>query len=270
MTGLLIKIFYEVRWPVKLFGAGLCLVMTLLTILLPKVLGDIHRVFERMPFVKPLITALLGIDPGDQLTAQMTQAFLWVHPTVLTLMWAHEVMYCTRCPAGEVDRGTIDFLMSLPVSRWRVFLAESLGWILSGLFIVACGLSGHLIASRFIRPEMQSTLPQVAFVFANLMCLYLAVGSFTFLVSSLSDRRGRAMGVVFAVLLLSFLLNFLAQFWDPAKSIRFLSVLEYYRPAVIIQSGLFPWFDVCALLIGAVVTWTAAGIVFSRRSLCTV
>ncbi len=162
----------------------------------PKGSGDIHRVFERMPFVKPLITALLGIDPGDQLTAQMTQAFLWVHPTVLTLMWAHEVMYCTRCPAGEVDRGTIDFLMSLPVSRWRVFLAESLGWILSGLFIVACGLSGHLIASRFIRPEMQSTLPQVAFVFANLMCLYLAVGSFTFLVSSrVIAGQGHGSGV---------------------------------------------------------------------------
>ncbi|MBL8818634.1 MAG: ABC transporter permease subunit [Planctomyces sp.] len=270
MIGLLIKIWYEVRWPVKFFSLGLGIIMCLLTILLPKVLGDIHRVFEKMPFVKPLITALLGIDPGNQLTAQMTQAFLWVHPTVLTLIWAHEVMYCTRMPAGEVDRGTMDFLMSLPMSRWKIFIAETIGWILTGVIILAGGLLGHSIASNFLRPEMQASFRQAAFVILNLFCVYLVVGSFSFLVSSCCDRRGRAMGIVFAVLLLSFLLNFLAQFWDVAKLFRFLSVLEYYRPAVIIQSNTFPMQDIVILLSLAGLIWGAAGTVFRHRSLCTV
>ncbi|MCA9059762.1 MAG: hypothetical protein KDA85_14745, partial [Planctomycetaceae bacterium] len=100
MKGLLLRIFWEVRWPVLLFAGGLSAIMALLTALLPKVLGDIHRVFERMAFVKPLITALLGVDPGERMTSTMSQAFLWVHPTVLTITWAHEVMYCTRTPAG--------------------------------------------------------------------------------------------------------------------------------------------------------------------------
>ena len=71
-------------------------------------------------------------------------------------------------------------------------------------------------------------------------------------------------------MLASFLLNFLAQFQDWAKSLSWLSVMEYYRPAIIIQSGLFPWQDVKILLCIAATFWIAAGVTFRRRSICTV
>lgn len=293
MSGLLRKIAIEVRWPVVWFSAGLALIMALLTSLLPKVLGDIDKVFKRLAFVKPLLTALLGVDPGEQMTAQMSQAFLWVHPTVLTLLWTHSVMYCTRLPAGEVDRGTADFLLGLPVSRWKVFWCESIGWLVSGGLILAAGYCGHTIASVWVQPEMMPPAVVTLYVMTNLLCVYLAVGGFAFLVSSLSDRRGRAVGVIFAVLLLSFLLNFVAQFWDPfrpesetadlpslrmpladpshepAVTLATFSVMDYYRPAIIIQSEAFPVRDVTVLLVLFGLTWTAAGIVFRRRSICT-
>lgn len=299
MTGLFTKIFIEVRWPVVWFSAGLALVMALLTSLLPKVLGDIHHIFERLPFVKPLITALLGVDPGEQLTAQMSQAFLWVHPTVLTLIWAHVVMYCSRMPAGEIDRGTVDFLLGLPVSRWKVFLCESVGWVLSGVVIIVAGFCGHLAASSALQPDMTPSKTATCYVLVNLFCVYLAVGGFAFLVSSMCDRRGRAVGVVFAVLLLSFLLNFVAQFWDPFRpelarpvipgislpapttsdtglppaepfiTLATFSVMEYYRPALIIQSEQFPASDLAVLLTLFLICWLSAGLIFRSRSICT-
>jgi len=91
-----------------------------------------------------------------------------------------------------------------------------------------------------------------------------------FLLSACSDRRGRAVGIVFAVLLLSCLLNFLAQFQESAKTISWLSIMEYYRPAIVIQSGLFPTSDVQTLLGLAAFCWTTALVVFHRRSICTV
>lgn len=271
MTGLLQKIWMEVRWPVLWLSLGLGVVMGLLTALLPKVLGNIHTMFDKMPIVKPLLIALLGVDPGDQVSAQLSQAFLWVHPTVLTLLWAHEVMYCSRMPAGEIDRGTADFLLCQPVSRWQVYFAETIGWLMSGFCILCVGYAGHLAASMSVQPDMRLSVSHTMMVMANLAAVYLAVGSLAFLVSALSDRRGRAIGIVFTALLASFLLNFLAQFLDWAKSIsRWLSVMEYYRPAIIIQTGLFPWSDVTVLLCVAAVLWTAAGVVFRMRSVCTV
>jgi succinate-acetate transporter protein len=108
------------------------------------------------------------------------------------------------------------------------------------------------------------------FVVANLFAVYLVVGSFTLLISAFSERRTRALGVVFAVLLLSFLLNFLAQFWEPAKSVSFLSIMEYYRPALIIQSGQFPASDIGILAAISAVCWLLGGFVFRHRSICTV
>ena len=271
MSGLLQKIWMEVRWPVLWLSLGLFAVMGLLTALLPKVLGNIHQMFDKMPMVKPLLTALLGVDPGDQVSAQLSQAFLWVHPTVLTLLWAHEVMYCSRMPAGEIDRGTADFLLCWPVSRWNIFLSETIGWLLSGIMILLFGYSGHLLASLSVQPGMRLSATDTLMVMSNLGAVYLAVGSFSFLISTLSDRRGRAIGVVFTVLLASFLLNFLAQFQDWAKSISpWLSVMEYYRPAIIIQTGMFPWSDVTVLITMAVVLWLASALIFRGRSICTV
>jgi len=270
MRGILTKIFHEVRWPVLLFGTGLGLVMALLTALLPKVLGDIDKVFERLPFIKPLITALLGVDPGEQFTATMIQAFLWVHPTVLTLIWAHEVMYCSRLPGGEIVRGTVDFLLGLPVSRWTLYVCETIGWLVSGITILALGWTGLFLASDSLQPDMRPAASATLFVMLNLLAVYAAVGAFAFLVSSFSDHRTRAIGAVFGVLLMSFLLNFLAQFWDPAKSVSFLSVMEYYRPAIVIQSGEFPLSDVGILLAIAGICWSAGGLVFRGRSICTV
>jgi ABC-type transport system involved in multi-copper enzyme maturation permease subunit len=302
MKGLFRKILTECRWPVFWFSAGLAIIMALLTSLLPKVLGDIDRIFDRLPFVKPLITALLGVDPGEQMTAQMSQAFLWVHPTVLTLMWAHAVMYCTRVPAGEIDRGTADFLLGLPVSRWQLFLTESLGWLFSGAIILAVGYLGHAIASLWLQPKMMPGRAATLFILLNMFSLYMVVGGFAFLVSALSDRRGRAVGVIFAVLLMSFLLNFVAQFWDPFKpesamqtlpafsgveltseetgggveaaaydgvTLATFSLMDYYRPAIIIQSQQFPGSDIAVLLTLFFLMWLSAGLIFHRRSICT-
>ncbi|MEZ6124050.1 MAG: ABC transporter permease subunit [Planctomycetaceae bacterium] len=270
MRGLLRKIYLEVRWPVLYFSLGMAFVMALLTTLLPKVLGDAERIFQRLPFVKPLLTALLGVDPGDGFTAQMMQGFLWVHPTVLSLLWAHELMYCSRMPAGEIDRGTVDFLLGLPISRWKLYFSETIGWIGSGVIILATGFCGHLLASGTLQPQMRPPAAAAAAVMTNLLGVYLAVGGLAFMVSACSDRRGRAIGLMFAVLLASFLLNFLAQFWEPARKVSFLSIMEYYRPARILQSGCFPRNDFAVLLAVAAISWSLGGIIFRRRSLCTV
>jgi len=270
MRGLLNRIRMEMQWSAFWFSLGLFTAMGLLTALLPKVLGNIHEMFERLPLIKPLITALLGVDPGDNFSAQLSQAFLWTHPTVLTLTWAWELMYCSRLPAGEIDRGTADFLMCLPASRTTLFTAETLGWLISGSLLLAAGYAGHLLATSFVHPEMRLTTRSTLLVLSNLAALYLAVGGLAFLLSSLSDRRGRAIGAVFAILLASFLLNFLAQFQDWAKQISWLSMMEYYRPAIVIQANEFPWNDICVLLGLAAATWIAALAVFCRRSICTV
>ena len=270
MRGLLTKTLYEVWLPTLLFGCSLLVVMALLTHVLPQLQEGLSGILNQVPFVRSMLTALLGTELGNQINARTMQAFLWVHPVVLALLWAHEIALCTRMPAGEIDRGTIDVLLSLPVSRRTVYVGESMVWLASGILILAMGLLGHRLAAPAMSAPTRPDLWTAVLVVANLYCVYVAVGGIAFLVSALSDRRGRAMAIVFGIVLASFLLNFVAQFWEPARQVAFLGIMEYYQPAKILQNGDFPGGDVAVLLLVGGVCWLLGGEVLARRSICTV
>lgn len=269
MRGILIKILYEVWLPTLLFGAGLYIIKALLTHVLPQVLEGMGEVFEQFPLAKTLLTALLGTEVGDVITERTMQAFLWVHPVVLALLWGHEITLCTRMPAGEIDRGTADVLLSWPVSRRQTYLCETIAWLASGLLLLGLGYLGHRTTVSTMPVSMRPEWSRAALVMLNLWCVYLAVGGIVFFISALSDRRGRAIAVAFAVVLVSFLLTFLAQFWEPARHVAFLSVMQYYQPAKILGSGEFPVRDALVLVSIAAATWLAGSEIFARRNICT-
>lgn len=269
MRGVLLKVLHETWLGTLLFALGLLAAEVLLNLILPQILGQLDTMMGRMPFVRDMLSALLGVDIEGEVTAQLMHAFVWVHPTVLTLLWANETMFGTRFPAAEVDRGTIDVLLALPVSRRGIYLCETIGWLGSGLIMLAAGAGGYLLGSRGLAADVRPDFARVLLVLFNLFCVYVAVGGFVFLVSSLSERRGRAVTVVFATVVASFLMNFLAQFWPPAEPFAFLSVLEYYQPATILSTGSLLPLDIGVLLVAGGAFWVAGLEITARRSLCT-
>ena len=120
-------------------------------------------------------------------------------------------------------------------------------------------------------PLLIAVAPSWAFiVIANLFCLYLAVGGLGWLISSLSERRGKAIAIVFSILLASFLLSFLAQFWEPARRISWIGLLNYYQPLAILQSESWPWRNMAVLTVFGGVCWLVGGVIFARRDIRTV
>ncbi len=270
MTGLLRKAIRETWLTTVLFCLAWALVMAQLTYILPQIQDGMEGVFGSLPFVRTIVTALMGTELGETITAQMMQAMLWVHPVVLALMWAYETVVCTRFPAGEIERGTIDVLLGWPVSRRAVFWSESIIWLAGGLLLFLSGLTGHMLVVSLVLPaDARPDLLKSWWVMVNLLGVYAAVGGFAFLVSALNDRRGVAMATVFGVIVFSYLLNFLAQFWSPARSLAFLSILHYYQPARIFQDGVNAQH---LLVLGGLATtaWVSAGEIMARREIRTV
>ena len=269
MRGLLLKIWYETWVTTLILGIALLGADSLLTYAVPKFQSGMDDLFDRFPISREFITAMLGSQIGEEINARAMQALLWVHPTVLTLLWTHAIVFCSRFPAGEIDRGTVDVLLGLPVSRRKAYYVEVFAWMLSGMFVLTMGYLGHRTTAPLMPAEMRPGPVDAAFVLINLFCVYLAVGAFAFLISANSDRRGRAIGATIALVLCSYLLNFLAQFWEPVNAISWLSVMEYYRPAIVIQTGEFPADDVVTLLSVAGAAVVLGGEVVARRSICT-
>jgi ABC-2 type transport system permease protein len=267
--GLLLKSFREL-WPVMLlFGVALFVVQAVLAFVLPTFQEQFQGQLLQLDFLRRIFSAMLGTDLAENIGPELFQSVCWVHPVVLALVWACAIVCCTRIPAGEVDRGTIDVLLSLPVSRRQVFLAESFAWLAGLGAVLTLGCLGNIAGSIGVKPDLRPDRVRMLMAAAHLFVLAMSVGAFAWLISSLSDRRGKAITGAFIAVLASFLLNYIAQFWEPAKRANWLSILSYYRPLFIIRDGVWRWGDLAVLAGLAAVLWAAAGAVFSRRDLAT-
>jgi ABC-2 type transport system permease protein len=166
-----------------------------------------------------------------------------------------------------VDRGTVDVLLGLPVSRWEIFLSETFVWLGTGMLILVAALCGNLLGGLGLPPEQRPQLSRLLIILLNVFCLYVAVGGLAWLISSLSDRRGKAITILFVTLLALFLLNYLAQFWQPLGKLVFLSPLHFHRPISVLANGIWPIRDMAVLVIAGAMLWIAGGVVFARRDL---
>ena len=268
--GLIVRAFRELWLTTLVLGLVLMGFEAALAFTLPKFGAQMSQEWLQLDFARGIMQAMLGTAIADRIGPHMFQSMAWVHPVVLALVWAHALVCCTRVPAGEIERGTADVLLGLPVSRWEVFLSETLAWLVCGAVVLTAALAGNLLGGLALPPAERPQLARVLLVLLNLFCLYGAVGGLAWLVSSLSDRRGRAMTIVFLILLALFLLNYLAPFWPPLEKFEFLSPLHYHRPVNVLANGAWPWRDLAVLAGVGGASWFTGGVVFARRDLCTV
>lgn len=267
--GLMLKAAIEM-WPATLMcGLLLFVVEGVVAYVIPTFEGQLSESLMQIKFLQNFLGAMLGVKLTDQIGPAAFMAFPWVHPVVLALVWAHALFCCTHTPSGEIDRGTADVTMTLPVTRFGILISETVVWFAAGVVVLLLMLAGNEVGTRYAAPADRATMQSMLIALVNLACLYLAVGGLAWLVSASSNRRGVAMTIVFVLLLASYLLNFLAQFWEPAQNVSFLGVLDYYRPLFVLRDGTVPWSDIGILLGVAAVMWVAAGIVFTRRDVCT-
>ncbi len=269
IRGLVTKTIYEVWAPTLIFIVAVFVFEMLLAYILASFAADMIGPMFQNAFFQNIVKGLLGADLPANFGPPAISAMSWVHPAILMLLWSQAVTFATRTPAGEIDRGTIDVLLTLPVSRFRLLASDTLVGLTCGAVMIAAGFLGFWIGNRFLPPESRADFARLAVIAVNCYCLYMTVMGLSFLTSALNERRGRAIAAVVAIILPSFVLNFLTQFSATAESIGFLSFMTYYRPLEVLQQSGWPVADMLVLLTAAGTSWLAAAIVFIRRDIRT-
>lgn len=266
--GLLYKSYRETRWSLLSFGLALLLFQCLLAFVLPSFAQQIGESLIKIPFMRSILTGMLGMDPGEGMTGDILSVFAWGHPVVLALIWTQEITFCTRIPAGEVDRGTFDMILAMPVSRMQVYLGETGLWLVCGLFLLAMAFLGNLAGFTLYDGNATYNYPRAFRILGNLFGLYLAVGGFAFLASAWSNHKNRAMTFVFSLVIGAFFLNFVARLWSPAGKLAWLSLMEYYQPMEIAR-GHAPWGDTAVLVSLGLIAWVAGAVIFRKKDIPT-
>jgi ABC-type transport system involved in multi-copper enzyme maturation permease subunit len=270
--GLLHRAWREIAWTSLVFAMVVGSISGLLAYALPRIQARFMQRQFIPPGVRQFRDAIFGFDSTGAGVSEIAFALAWSHPIVLALLSAHAIMVCTRVPAAEVERGTIDVLFALPVSRWSVLVSETSAWLLSAALVLGSVYAGSYIGAQFIKPEYRPDWSRLAMVFANLALVYTLIGTAAMLAATITNRRTWAILAALILTIASLLINFLYTL-DPSleftKRLAFLSFLDYYRPIRVLMDGAWPLRDMAILGGAAVAIWTIAGIWLSRRDITT-
>ncbi|MBK9120749.1 MAG: hypothetical protein IPM18_14305 [Phycisphaerales bacterium] len=225
------------------------------------------RMLLERPLAQRFMQVLLGENLLAYLTATSVVSVGLAHPLLYTLSWTLLVTLGTRAICAEVDRGTSDLLLALPISRAAVYVTTSTVWLGAALLVSIVPLPGIWLGT-WVFPLYEA--PEFAKLWrlcVNLFAVNVSVGALTMLVGAFLSRRNHAVGWVLGGLVVSFLINVLEQFWSPARHFSFLGVLHYYRPLPIVRDGVLPIEDITTLLVIAGTAWSIGLWHFCRRDI---
>ena len=167
-----------------------------------------------------------------------------------------------RAIAGEEERGTLELLLSAPISRRRVLLEKVaagvlmlavLGVVLFAALAVGAQLAGMAIGTG-----------RLAATALSVVVLTLPFGALALALGCATGARGAAIGPTVAVAAAAYLLDSLAPLSSALRPWRVVSPFHWYDAEAVLTGG--PRWGYLALLAGTAALLTAlAAVLFERR-----
>jgi ABC-2 type transport system permease protein len=240
-------------------------------VLFMTVLGEFGRQGQMQWMQQEFVQRIMRTFLGAELTPDMSPTGLmclgFSHPLIYALAWSFILSSGTRMPAGEIDRGTADLLLTLPLTRTALFLSVSAQLLLGVVMLSTATIFGLWIGEQVVPLWEPLDFSRFGMIVVNLLALHLCVSGGTLLASSFQSRRGPAVAIVLGCLLASFLLELLGQFSATARAVGVISPLHYYRPLALVRGDAWPWTNLLVLASAAMVFWTVALVQFRRRDI---
>jgi ABC-2 type transport system permease protein len=238
---LLGKHVHESRWTLVLSAAALFGLGWLFVYVTSLNEGEIRDALEsdtggtRIQFLRNL-----GVTEETSSVALMIAS--WNHPFILLLVSMWSIGRGSGAVAAEVERGTLDLILSRPVARWAYLTSQVIVAVL-GLAILAGGLFlGAAIAVRynaFHQPPDPWKLIRPAI---NLAALGLPIYGYTLLASSLDHVRWRPTSIGsfltlagFIAFVISLIEVFQKMRWKPW--LERISIFKAYNPVELVTKG---------------------------------
>lgn len=155
-----------------------------------------------------------------------------------------------RAIAGEEQEGTLDLLLSMPVSRTRMLLEKMLAIVLELVILGVVLFVVLWISAAAAGMDVSPALLLAATTDAVLLALVF--GALALLLGAATGRRGLAIGVAAALGVLAYVVHGLAPLVDVFDTLRPASPYYHYVASDALRAGLDPLHALTLLAISAV------------------
>ena len=260
MTG---KIFTETLrrgWRAMLYwgiGMGLYGLFIAVAVLDDASLKQIMTVIDTMPSF--LIKGFMGTADIDFMTSPDGYFAIKFFSMALLLFSVYAVMAGMAVTANDEEAGILDSFLSLPVPRWTVMLERALAFAVLMLGVLGLTYAGILMGAALV-PDMSYDLGVIGLGMINLFPAMLFALGLTVLCGVLFRRRSVALGVTAAIIVTSYMLDFIASGSpdSPLAVLGYFSYFHYNNGVGVMQFGLEP--VNITLLVGVAVIFAALAV----------
>jgi ABC-type transport system involved in multi-copper enzyme maturation permease subunit len=261
------RFLQESLWPGLMACAGIVLFVVLFVWAMQIMGPQLMEFLSSVDFLRRMLELAFGISMEGSISSNVLFSIVWLHPVVLALAWGTLIAIATRQTSGEVERGTAELLLTLPLSRPAMLACGIICWTIAAIFISFSPFVGVFLGSTLFVPAEPVRLERFAIVMLNFLALNLAVAALATLAGCCITRRGIAVASMASLLVAGVAMNFLESFLPFIREIRFLNLLNYYRPSNVARDGICPLDDILVLLAIGLTGIGAAVAVWQRRDM---
>ncbi len=208
--------------------------------IMPVIYATFGRSLEVILHSGVIPDAFLRVLGADPFSLDGAVALGVIHPIAIALFVVYPVGFAAAAIAGERQRGTLEVLLSRPVSRRSVFLTNLVATIAVAILTTAAWLLGTLVGAAAYGLGDRLDAGNLAFLVANVVLLLAALAGISLAASASFDRLTPAIGIGIAVVLVSYVLEILGTMWPDAEFLQPFSVFHYLRPMDILAGRAAP------------------------------
>lgn len=201
---------------------GIALLIFLMQIAVSAIVHDNANVRTFLTFINMLPSIVKTALGGDMLQAGNTAALLTIgyqHPFVMFLCMLFAVGVPTGLLTGEVQKGTMELILSRPVTKTQVYLCACILTLVGMFGLVLTMFFGTFVAVHIYHFDQRIPLDLFFRIAINGGLLASTFGAFALLCAATFARLYSALGVAVAFLSLNYFVALVAEWWP---SIRFL------------------------------------------------
>lgn len=131
--------------------------------------------------------------------------------------------------AGEIENGTIATLLSLPISRAKLFMSKYIAGVIGlALFsIISIGSTVPIALAYSLDPQVRNFITMIVLGVLFGWAIYSA----SILLSAFAKSKTTVYSIIGGVLVLMYALNIIAGFKQSISWLRYLSIFNYFKPS---------------------------------------
>jgi len=201
---------------------GIALLIFLMQIAVSAIVHDNANVRAFLTFLNMLPSIVKTALGGDMLQAGNTAALLTIgyqHPFVMFLCMLFAVGVPTGLLTGEVQKGTMELILSRPVTKTQVYLCACVLTLVGMFGLVLTMFFGTFVGVHIYHFDQRIPLDLFFRIAINGGLLASTFGAFALLCAATFARLYSALGAAVAFLTLNYFVSLVSEWWS---SIRFL------------------------------------------------